>query len=335
MRPRRDQRHEAGRGRSAVVAARTRVRPAGAVHSRATLLLTGAASVLLTACGSGPGQNTAAARGNRAFAQGDYDQALAEYLLAVREDSTAENLARAAHTYVALGRVDEARLHYQAAVSAEDGAWADQAAADFLALARDLNEEGDSYGAAYAREVAVAFRPGAGVDQLAAPLARHYQEAGEHVRALALWTRGAGVNDPDEVHATGRAYQEIGDCVRALAYYQRLRELAPRRAAEVRSNEGTCHYELALEREEAGDLQEAVRYLNVFLQEFGEPRSLRPQAYYKLGEAYEELGMCQEAATAYRMATQAGVAGSSDLARRAEERENAIRFGGGGGSAPC
>lgn len=297
-----------------------------------TLFLAGTACALAAACGPSPGQTTAAVRGDRAFAQGDHEQALAEYLLAVREDATAENLARAAHVYVLLERIDEAQAHYRAAIAAE-GAYADQAAADLLALAKDLHGEGDSYGAAYAREVAAAFQPGVGVDELAAPLARHYQQAGEHVRALALWTRGTGAEDPDELYATGRAYQEIGDCTRALAYYQRFRELASRRVAEVRSNEGTCHYELALEREEVGDPEGVVRHLTAFLEDFGEPRSLRPQAYYKLGGAYEELGMCQEAVEAYRMVTRVVVAGSSDLTRRAQSRENAIRFGEG--DAPC
>lgn len=305
---------------------------AGGAWRWTALFLVATAPALVAGCGPGPGQTTAVARGDRAFAQGDHEQALAEYLLAVREEATAGNLTRAAHVYVLLGRIDEAQAHYRAAIVGEE-TYADQAAADFLALAKDLNEEGDSYGAAYAKEVAVAFRPGVGADELAAPLARHYQQVGEHVRALALWTRGTGAEDPDEVYATGRAYQEIGDCTRALAYYQRLRELAPRREAEVRSNEGTCHYELALEREEDGDPEGVVRHLSAFLDEFGEPRSLRPQAYYRLGGAYEELGMCEEAVGAYRMATRMTVAGSSDLARRAQDRENAIRFGEG--DAPC
>ena len=327
MRPRRDQRHAAGRARPTVIAGGAAPWATSLPLAEALFLAT-VVPVLVAGCGPGPGQTTALSRGDRAFAQGDHEQALAEYLLAVREDSTAENLVRAAHVYVVLGRVDEAQSHYRAAVVG-DGAYADQAAADFLTLAKDLNAEGDSYGAAYAREVAAAFRPGAGVDELAAPLARHYQETGEHVRALALWTRGTGVEDPDEVYATGRAYQEIGDCARALEYYQRLRELASRREAEVRSNEGRCHYELALEREEEGDLEEVVRHLSVFLDEFGEPRSLRPQAYYKLGETYEELGMCEDAVGAYRMVARVGVAGLNDLARRAQDRENAIRFGDG------
>ena len=75
-------------------------------------------------------------RGDQAFAHGDLEEALAEYRLAERQGATdPETLARIAHTYVALKRIDEGREYYRLAVTRDEG-YADQAVADFVHLAR-------------------------------------------------------------------------------------------------------------------------------------------------------------------------------------------------------
>ena len=279
-------------------------------------------------CGHDPADDTARLRGDRAFARGDYEEALAEYRLSLlREDPGTDGLVRTAHAYVALGRVDEARALYEEAVL-EDGVHADQAVTDFVALARRANENGDSYGMASAMEAALHFRSGILAEELALPLARHYRGAGEYGRAGALYVRALRRNrdDPDVIFETALAHEEIGDCESALVYYNEFRELAPRRAAEVRLHVGTCSFRLAGERRAQGEVEEAIELLDAVL-ELNEPRALVPQAHFDKAEILAEMGDCLAALESYGVVARAGNAGPRALVRRARDRVDEIRFG--------
>lgn len=280
------------------------------------------------ACGSDPAEETARLRGDRAFARGDYEEALAEYRLSLlREDSGPDGLVRAAHAYVALGRVDEARTLYDEA-SREDSAHVDQAVSDFVALAKRAHDNGDSYGAASAMEAALHFRSGILVEELALPLARHYSRAGEYGRAGAFFLRALQRNrdDPDVLFETAQAHQEIGDCESALVYYDEFRELAPRREGEIRLHVGTCSFRLAGERRAQGAHEEAIEYLDAVL-ELSEPRALVPQAHFEKAEILAGMGDCLAALASYRAVADAGATGPRALVRRARDRIDDIRFG--------
>ena len=295
----------------------------------------GALVLLAAACGADPGDATALRRGDRAFARGEYEEALAEYRLALlREGPGVEGLVRAAHAYVALGRVDEARSLYEQAVL-EDGAQANQAVSDFVALARREHEAGDSYGMASAMEAALHFRPGIVVEGLALPMARHYSNSGEYARARPLYLRALGQNrdDADIVYETALAHEEIGDCERALVYLDEFRELAPRRAAEVSWHVGSCSFQLSRELAEEGALDEALRYLDAMI-ELAEPRPLLAQAYMDKGEVLVQLGDCLSALEAFRAVVGADPSGSGPLVGQARARVDEIRFGERG-DAPC
>ena len=280
------------------------------------------------ACGSDPTEETARLRGDRAFARGNYEEALAEYRLSLlREDPGTEGLVRAAHAYVVLGRVDEARALYDEAAR-EDSVHTDQAVSDFVALARREHESGDSYGAASAMEAALHFRPGILVEELALPLARHYSRAGEYGRAGAFFLRALQRNrdDPEVILETAEAHEEIGDCESALVYYGEFRELAPRREAEIRLNLGNCSFRLAGERRAQGADEEAIEYLDAVL-ELNEPRALIAQAHFEKAEIMAGMGDCLAALESYRAVADAGAAGPRALVRRARDRIDEIRFG--------
>ena len=126
-------------------------------------------------------------RGDQAFAEGDLPEALAEYRLALRQGATdPATYARVAHTYVALGRIHEAREHYDLAVS-QDSSLADQALSDFVHLARKEAAAGDRYGMASAIQTALEFRPGISLEDLVLPLAQHNSTVGEYGRALPFY----------------------------------------------------------------------------------------------------------------------------------------------------
>ena len=286
-------------------------------------------------CGTDPASETARIRGDRAFARGNYDEALAEYRLSLlREDPGTAGAVRAAHAYVALGRVDEARALYDEATG-EDSVHADQAVSDLVALARRAHQSGDSYGMASAMEAALHFRPGLVVEELALPMARHYSNSGEYGRARPLYLRALGENrdDPDIILETALAHEEIGDCERALVFLGEFRELAPRREDEVRWHVGSCSFQMAREVAEEGAVDEALQYLDMVL-ELQEPRTLLAQAYFEKAEILVGLGDCVAAVNAYRAVTDADASGSGPLVRRALDRVDEIRFSEGGGG-PC
>ena len=289
-------------------------------------------------CTADPSSETARLRGDRAFARGDFDEALAEYRLSLlQEDPGTEGVVRAAHAYATLGRIDEARVLYDRATR-EDSAHADQAASDFAARARQELADGDSYGAASALEAAAHFRPGVVVEGLSLPLARHYSNTGEYLRAQPFFLRARAEHpgDPDVVFETASAHLEIGDCERAVGFFEEFRELAPRRRQEASWPIGTCSFRLAEELgrsiadEEGAD--EVLRLLDVVI-DLGEPRTLLSQAYFRKAEILANIGECAAAVEAYRMVPASDPAGSGPLARTAMQRVDEIRFGEGEG--PC
>ena len=329
---------------------------------RASALL--ALAIAIGGCGGADDSlETAQLRGDQEFARGNYEDALAEYRLALREDRSIGNVLRAAHAYAVLGRVDEARALYDEAVEA-DSAHVDQAVSDFVARARQAFANRDSYGGASAMETALYFRPGIVVEELVLPMARHYSGSGEHGRALPLYLRALGDQrrDPDILFETALAHTEIGDCERAMGFFDEFVDLAPRRTNETRWHVGTCAIQLARELIEQGAIDEAlaraadgqpetegveievpamqpdpaleqvIGYLDLVVR-LEEPRTMLPEAYFRKAEILARMGECAAAIDAYRAVPEVSVAGSELLARRARERVDQIRFGGG--SAPC
>ncbi len=289
-------------------------------------------------CASDPSEETARLRGDLAFARGDYEEALSEYRLSVlREDPGAGGLVRAAHAYIELGRVDEARVLYDQAIVA-DSSYVDQAVSDFVARARRELVNGDFFGAASAMEAASHFRPGVLARGLNLPLARHYRDSGEHLRAQALFLSALGERrgDPDLLFETALAHLEIGDCERALGFFDEFGSLVPRRKQETHTHVGTCAFQLAGELAEGtgeeGAAEEALVYLDLVL-ELGEPRMLQSRAWFAKAEILEGLGECAAAIAAYRMVQTSDPAGSGPLSRTALQRADEIRFGQGEG--PC
>ena len=289
-------------------------------------------------CGAEAGEETALLRGDRAFAHGDYEEALAEYRLSMlRGNPGGEAEMRAAHAYAALDRIDEASSLYRRAVRG-DSASADQAVSDLVAAAIRARAGGDSYGMASAIEAAQSLRKGIVVEELALVLARHYSETGQGARARPLYLRalGADPTDPEVVFETALAHVEIGDCESALLYLATFGELAPDRSSEANWHNGWCSYELFRERRSQGHVEEAVKLLEAVIR-YEEPRTHLPQAYFDRAELLSEMGNCAAAVEAYRaVATRFGGAHGA-LARRALDRMDSIRFGVGteGGAGAC
>ncbi len=295
------------------------------------------ASLLLAlgACSPRATEVSAVRRGDVAFAQGNYEEALAEYRLALRQGADDPWVtARVAHTYARMGRVDDAGAYYLDAV-ARDSALTDQAVSDLMGLAGDALATGDRFAMATAVETALRLRPGVGVGRMSLPLARHYFENGQYGTALPFYQKAmaeAADSLPEIVFEVGQAHEEIGDCEHALVFFEQFREMVrPWERGEVDWYIGTCAFDIAREILSASSLddEERTRALELVDRtvEVGEPRNIQAEAWFQKGEILAELGRCQEAMEAYAQVRYADQAGS--LVDRAQSRFDQIRFGVG------
>lgn len=295
---------------------------------------------LVGACSPRATEESAVRRGDQAFAMSNFDEALAEYRLAIRQGADdPEVMARLAHTYALMNRVDDAGTYYTDAAT-RDTSLVDQAVADLMHLARQARSTGDRYAMANAVETALALRPGVGVGDMALPLARHYYGNGQYGRALPFYEKAmaeAADSVPEIVFEVGVAHDEIGDCEHALVFFERFRGMSrPWEWGEVDWYIGTCAFNLARElRDHAGstrgqvaqqELEEALTLINRTV-EVGEPRNIQAQAWFEKGEILSEMGRCEEAMEAYAQVRYADQAGS--LIDRAQDRFDEIRFGRG------
>jgi len=297
------------------------------------------AALFAAACSPLATDVDAVRRGDESFARGNYDEALAEYRLAIRQgvDDPAV-AARVAHTYTLLGRVDDAGDYYLDA-AARDSSLADQAVSDLMWLARGRQEADDRFSMARAVETALQIRPGIGVGNMSLPLARHYFASGEYGRALPFYQKAmvsaSEEAGPEIVFEIGVAYDEIGDCRNALTYFEQFRSaVRPWERGEVDWYIGTCAFNLARRLREsvsgvdptqaAGQIEQALQLVErtIFVTE---PHNIQAAAWFEKGEILVDLRRCDEAMDAYsqvRFADQAGA-----LIERAQDRFDEIRFG--------
>jgi len=292
--------------------------------------------VFTAGCGAGPNEESSIRRGDEAFAVGKYDEALAEYRLAVRQGADdAATLARVAHTYARLERVDDAATFYAEAI-ADDSSFVDQAVADLMRMADHARVRRDRFAMATAVERALRLRPGLGVTEMSLDLARHYFQTGEYGRALPFYETAlveASDSATGEIlFEVGQAYEEIDDCQHALLYFERFRATSrPRDFGEVDWHIGTCGFNLAREIRSGADVpdEELDRALGLIDRtlELGEPRRLQAQAWFEKGLILAELGDCTGAMEALRRVGTADNAGA--LADRALAIFDEIRFGRG------
>ena len=288
--------------------------------------------ILFAGCQAGGGDESSILRGDEAAARDDLDAALAEYRLAVRRGShDASTLARVAHTYARMGRIDEAGDFYHEAVE-QDPSFADQAVSDMVGLARAARDRTDLFGLASAMETAMSFRPGITMEDMALPLARHYFRSGEYATALPYYQSSIdgmeGDTIPDILFEAASAYDEVGDCRRALLHYEQYRGMIQRwQRGEVDWKIGSCSLRLAQELRSADADEEALAHIERTTL-LGEPRSLQAVAYFEMGEILSDLIRCEDAMEAFLQVRLVDQTGTSPLVARAQWRYDELRFVG-------
>ncbi|MCG6956894.1 MAG: tetratricopeptide repeat protein [Gemmatimonadetes bacterium] len=301
---------------------------------RLTLVLTAVSAAALAAC-SATTEESSVRRGDQAFAQGKYEEALAEYRLALRQGADdALTLARVAHTYAVMDRVDDAGSFYADAVQ-RDSTYLDEAVSDLMRMAMEARARKDYFAMASAVDRALKMRPGLGVSDMALDLARHYFQRGEYGRALPFYQKAlaeATDSAPEIIFEVGQAHEEIGDCEHALVFFERYRTMLPRwKRSEVDWYIGTCSFDVARDIRAKSvitdqDLEAALQMIERTL-ELGVPRNIQAQAWFEKGDILSDLGDCSGAMDAYAQVRTADNPGA--LLDRAQARYDEIRFGRG------
>jgi tetratricopeptide (TPR) repeat protein len=268
--------------------------------------------------------------GDRLLGTGRTEAAIAEYQVALRQrGEEPEILLRLAHGYAHLDRLDEASEYYTRLL-AMDSTAADQAVADFLAIAKRALERNDRARMARALEQLEALRPGEVPAELSLPFARYYYEFGEYLLALPLYLAVVAADsvEPEVRYELARVYYELGECGQALLHYQDFLERRRRGelSAEARWHAGQCAYRLAQKQAQAGKPTEALEKYGLVV-ELGSPRALQDDAWFERGELQFSLGEFDEALRSYQRVLDLNPSRSGRHVRLAEDRIRSIRYG--------
>lgn len=330
---------------------RQRLRPR--LSAVASLL---SASLVVLTLGACQSDQSALLRGDRAWADSGYQEALAEYRLALARHVDEATQLRVAHAFATTGNLERARDVYQAVLASDSGVSA-QAAYDFLTLARKAQARSDIHDVASAVDAALAVRPRLELGKLAPVLARYFSDTGDTRRAIDLYQRALLSAPPDSVprylYQIGRLYQSQGKCDTALDYLTAFRHGGPASHTKLEAGEelaqlekspgaehpgntllsearwalGSCAFSVARQEHGAGQLDVALDHLRT-VTGLGVPRNIQDQAWFERGEVLLAMGQKDKALAAYYRVLQLDPTGQGQLVERAHQRIDQIRFGG-------
>ena len=271
------------------------------------------------------------AGGDRLLGAGRPGEAIAEYQVALRQRGEEPDvLLRLAHGYAHIDRLDDAS-EYFARLLAVDSSYADQAVADFLALAKRGLEQRDRARMARALEQVEAIRPGSVPDELALPFARYYFELRENAQALPLYlsvlSAAPDSVEPGVLYELAGVYFELGECEQALLHYQAFLVTRPtgEPRADARWHAGQCAYELARRDRVAGHPAEALEKFEYVIA-LRAPQALLDDAWFERGEILFALGEYDEAVRSYQEVLRLNPSRTGRRVRTAEDRIRSIRY---------
>ncbi len=281
------------------------------------------------ACDGAP--DDAVERGDRLYAAGQVDAAIAEYRLAVRQrGDEPELLLRLGDAYGKKGEV-EASLRYVRRLLTLDSTYRYQAAAVLAEAGRAALDRGAPDN--MARALGPLERMGIGLipSDLRLALARHYSGLADYGRALPLYL-GASENGelaPDVELETARTFQELGGCREALGHFESYLARGGSAGTDrsgVRWQYGNCLFAVAEEELRRGARRSASTHLDALIQQ-GVPRTLLDRAHFERGEIRLAQGAYEDAEADFLAVLDLNPARSGPLVAMAEERIREIRYG--------
>ena len=247
-------------------------------------------------------------RGDMYFGAGQYDDSLAEYMMAARNDSmTASLLRKIGKVYVAKGDFVKAKSYYDKYFEQQQAEPDPSALLDYFNIAVKRGEDGDRTTMVNAFEEILKIDPQYSLGKYFFDLAEYYYEHAQYDKSIPFFLRALPLDvevDNRNLHLyhLAESYEKTGDVYNACLYYEEYLLMYPETelAEQARWHQASCAYPLA-ERvyREDKDYEAALDYLAVLI-DFEQPQHLLDDAYYLKGDILVEMNRLEEAKRAYR-----------------------------------
>ena len=289
------------------------------------------AAILAFVLGCGAASFESIERGDRLFAVGDVEGAIAEYKLATRQHGEdPELLLRLGHAYAVSGDVDES-LRYYAALLEQDSSYTYQAATDLATVARAALDQGARDNMSRALQPVLSWGLGLIPADLQLELGRYYWSDGDYPRALPLFLTVLAEEpdvDPLVYYEAGRAYEELSGCRRSLELFELYLARSEGSGEETASAQwhlGNCLFLVADEDREAGRPRSALDKLDRMI-DLGVPQTRIDVAHFNRGELLVALGDRSGALAAFEEVLRMNRTRTKPIVQRAEQRIRQLRF---------
>ncbi len=290
------------------------------------------AIALLWGVGCFLGDNPHEERGDDYFETGRYDDAFAEYSIALRQKGeNADLLRKMGKTGILRKDLKGAREAYFSllSVSPEDS---ERVAVDFFRLGVAFHEEGDIAQMAESFESLFEVDSTYNIGKYFYYLADHYYSEADFEKAIAYYTRALGYRPENEIagDATYRlalSNEKMENFRDALLYYEQFihRFSDHEEVGTAEWHRGLCALNVAQENFDRGDPSGALEAVRIPIST-GQPQVKWDDAWFLLGEIYREMGQSDSALVAYEKVLELNPSRTGRLVSLSLQRIHDIKF---------
>jgi len=283
--------------------------------------------------GCGIRENPHEKKGDNYFSAARYEDAFAEYAVALKQMGDDPDLLRK------MGRTSLLRRDLKGTrnayfsllrLSPDD---VNVVTMDFFRLGIDFFEEGDDPQMASAFESLFEVDPTYNIGEYNYYLADYYYDGAEFEKAAeyytsALRSRPEHEKSMESTYRLAFSNEKIENYHDALVFYEQYVRKFPKsgRLDTVEWHRGLCALNVAREEFDLGNASEALAYVEIPLST-GQPQVKRDDAWHLKGEIYLALGEPDSALTAYQKVLELNPSRSGRLVAASRQRIQEIKFG--------
>ena len=279
------------------------------------------------------GKNPHEKRGDAYFREERYDDAYAEYTIALRQEGNDADIRRKMGKTSVLRRdLKGAREAYGSLLELSP-ADSVEAAIDFFRLGVAFYEEGDILQMAASFESLFEIDSTYNIGEYFYHLGDYYYDNADFERAIRQYTRALGYRpeDPMAAEATFRLAQsneKVENYRDALLYYEQFirGSSSGEDVTTAQWHRGLCALKVAREEFEEGDLAGALEYARVPIST-GQPPVQMDDAWFLTGEIYREMEKPDSALVAYQKVLELNPSRTGRLVSLSLQRIQEIKFG--------